>query len=150
MTELNIETAAGIVALTAVTEHPLDPAAHESAVSHAAAGAVISFVGTVRDHDLGRSVTRLDYEAHPQALDILQVVAREIAADPGVIAVAISHRTGSLAIGDAAIIASVSSAHRAEAFAACARLVEEAKARLPVWKHQYFADGTSEWVNCAH
>jgi molybdopterin synthase catalytic subunit len=150
MTELNTEAAAGIVALTAVTEHPLDSAAHESAVAHPAAGAVVSFVGTVRNHDQGRPVTRLDYEAHPQAQEVLQTVAREIADDPGVIAVAVSHRTGSLAIGDAAIVAAVSSAHRAEAFAACARLVEEAKARLPVWKHQYFADGTSEWVDCAH
>jgi molybdopterin synthase catalytic subunit len=71
-------------------------------------------------------------------------------ADDGAIAVAVSHRTGSLAIGDAAIVAAVSSARRAEAFAACARLVEEVKARLPVWKHQCFAAGTGEWVGCAH
>jgi molybdopterin synthase catalytic subunit len=141
---------AGVVALAAVTELPLDPAAHENAVSHPAAGAVASFTGTVRNHDHDRPVTRLDYEAHPQAEEVLRAIAREIAADPEVLAVAVSHRTGPLAIGDAAIVAAVSSAHRAEAFAACAHLIDEVKARLPVWKHQHFADGTSEWVNCAH
>ena len=62
-------------------------------------------------------------------------------------AVAVSHRVGPLAIGDVALAAAVSTAHRAEAFALCARLVDEVKARLPVWKHQIFADGTDEWVN---
>ena len=66
-----------------------------------------------------------------------------------VIAVAVAHRTGPLAIGDCALAAAVSAAHRGEAFAACTAIVEETKARLPVWKHQYFADGTDEWVNCA-
>ena len=63
-------------------------------------------------------------------------------------AVAVSHRVGALTVGDVAIVAAVSTAHRQAAFAACARLVDEAKARLPIWKHQVFADGTDEWVNC--
>jgi molybdopterin synthase catalytic subunit len=62
-------------------------------------------------------------------------------------AIAVSHRVGELAIGDIALAAAISTAHRGEAFALCARLVDEVKARLPVWKHQYFADGTDEWVN---
>jgi molybdopterin synthase catalytic subunit len=65
-----------------------------------------------------------------------------------VYAVAVSHRVGRLRVGDVALVAAVSTAHRAAAFAACARLVDEAKARLPIWKHQVFADGTDEWVNC--
>jgi molybdopterin synthase catalytic subunit len=109
---------------------------------------VVSFAGVVRDHDHGRPVTRLEYEAHPSAEAVLKEVAAEVAADPDVIAVAVSHRVGPLEIGDVALAAAVACAHRASAFAACARLVDEVKARLPVWKHQQFADGTDEWVNC--
>ncbi|GAA0810730.1 molybdenum cofactor biosynthesis protein MoaE [Spirilliplanes yamanashiensis] len=132
----------------AVTDQPLDLAAHEQAVADAAAGAVVSFQGVVRDHDHGRGVTLLEYEGHPTAEAVLREVAQEIAADPAVRSVAVSHRVGRLAVGDVALVAAVSTAHRAEAFAACGRLVDEAKARLPIWKHQIFADGTDEWVNC--
>lgn len=131
-----------------VTMEPLDLAAHEAAVTERRAGAVVSFQGVVRDHDHGRAVTRLEYEGHPSAAAVLREVAAEIAADPDVYAVAVSHRVGALVIGDVALVAAVSTAHRAVAFAACARLVDEVKSRLPVWKHQVFADGTDEWVNC--
>jgi molybdopterin synthase catalytic subunit len=132
----------------AITTEPLDLAAHEAAVADSRAGAVVSFQGVVRDHDHGRAVTRLEYEGHPSAVDVLRAVAAEIAADPAVHAVAVSHRIGPLAIGDVALVAAVSTAHRAAAFAACARLVDEVKAQLPVWKRQVFADGSEEWVNC--
>jgi len=135
--------------LVAVTETPLDVATHEAAVADPRAGAVVSFAGVVRDHDHGRQVTLLEYEGHPSAAAVLREVADEIAADPDVYAVAVSHRVGSLQIGDAALVAAVSTAHRAAAFAACARLVDEVKARLPIWKRQVFPDGTDEWVNCA-
>ncbi|WP_213451102.1 molybdenum cofactor biosynthesis protein MoaE [Rhizomonospora bruguierae] len=131
-----------------VTSEPLDVAAHEGAVGDLRAGATVSFAGVVRDHDHGRSVTLLEYEAHPSAEEVLREVAAEIAADPEVYAVAVSHRVGTLRIGDVALAAAVSTAHRAAAFAACARLVDEVKKRLPVWKRQVFADGTEEWVNC--
>lgn len=113
------------------------------------AGAVVTFSGDVRDHDHGRQVLRLDYEAHPTAEDILTEIASEVAARYDVIGVAVAHRTGPLEIGDCALAAAVSAAHRGDAFAACTALVEETKARIPVWKHQLFADGTDEWVNCA-
>ena len=132
---------------SALTTETLDVSEHEAAVAHPAAGAVVSFAGVVRDHDGGRAVTRLNYEAHPSAEAVLAEVAAEIAKEPAVRAVAVSHRVGELAIGDVALAAAVSTAHRAEAFALCARLVDEVKARLPVWKHQIFADGTDEWVN---
>jgi len=132
-----------------VTEAVLDVAEHEAAVAHPAAGAVVSFAGVVRDHDGGRSVAQLVYEAHPTAAEVLAEVAAEIAKDPSVYAVAVSHRVGALNIGDVALAAAVSTAHRADAFAACARLVDEVKARIPVWKHQVFTDGTDEWVNAA-
>ncbi|MPZ26969.1 MAG: molybdenum cofactor biosynthesis protein MoaE [Micromonosporaceae bacterium] len=134
--------------MIAVTEAPLDLAAHERAVVDPAAGAVVSFAGVVRDHDHGRTVRWLEYEAHPSAEAVLKEVAAVVAADPAVRAIAVSHRVGVLQIGDVALAAAVATAHRAEAFAACARLVDEVKARLPVWKHQVFADGTDEWVNC--
>ena len=137
------------IAIVAISEEPLDADAHERAVAQPAAGAVVLFSGAVRDHDHGRGVTELDYEAHPSAVEVLRAVATEIIErEPGVIAVAVSHRVGRLAVGDVAIVAAVSSAHRGDAFAACARLVDEAKARLPIWKRQVFDDGTEEWVNC--
>jgi molybdopterin synthase catalytic subunit len=131
-----------------ITDQPLDLAAHEAAVADPRAGAVVSFQGVVRDHDHGRGVVSLDYEGHPTAAAVLREVAEEIAKDPGVYAVAVSHRVGALTVGDVALVAAVSTAHRQAAFAACARLVDEAKARLPIWKHQVFTDGTDEWVNC--
>jgi molybdopterin synthase catalytic subunit len=135
--------------IVALTTDVLDVAAHEAAVAHPAAGAVVSFAGVVRDHDHGRGVTRLVYEAHPTAEAVLAEVAAEIAKDPLVYAVAVSHRIGELGVGDIALAAAVSTSHRGSAFEICARLVDEVKARLPVWKHQLFTDGTDEWVNAA-
>jgi len=136
------------VLITKIDDTALDLAAHEKAVEDPRAGAVVSFQGVVRDHDDGKGVTLLEYEGHPSAAAVLREVAEEIAADPKVYAVAVSHRVGVLHIGDVALVAAVSTAHRAAAFAACARLVDEAKARLPIWKRQVFTDGTEEWVNC--
>ena len=133
--------------LVEVTQARLDADAHERAVADREAGAVVVFRGVVRDHDHGRGVTRLEYEAHPSAQAVLAEVAAAVAADPHVHSVAVSHRVGVLEVGDVALVAAVSSAHRAAAFAACARLVDEVKERLPVWKRQLFSDGTEEWVN---
>ncbi|MGH3582114.1 MAG: molybdenum cofactor biosynthesis protein MoaE, partial [Mycobacterium sp.] len=114
------------------------------------AGAVVGFVGMVRDHDGGRSVTRLEYSAHPSAHQVISEVAAEIAkSSQGVRAIAVSHRIGALNIGDAALVAAVAADHRAAAFETCALLVDTVKARLPVWKHQLFADGSDEWVGSA-
>ena len=135
----------GAVRHSDVSAEPISARAMAELVDDRGAGAVVTFSGDVRDHDHGRSVTRLDYEAHPTAGGILA----DIAARFDVIAVGVAHRTGPLEIGDCALAAAVSSAHRGEAFAACSALVDEVKARIPIWKHQYFADGTDEWVNCA-
>jgi molybdopterin synthase catalytic subunit len=131
-----------------ISDTPLDVAAHENAVDDPRAGATVVFTGVVRDHDSGREVRSLDYLAHPTARDVLAEVANEIAADPEVLALAVSHRVGALAVGDAALVAAVSTAHRHEAFAICGRLVDTVKARLPIWKRQVFGDGSDEWVNC--
>jgi molybdopterin synthase catalytic subunit len=136
------------VRIVAVSAEPLDVAAHEAAVADRRAGAVVSFLGVVRDHDGGRGVTLLEYEGHSTAQDVLRAVADEVAMDPQVYAVAVSHRVGRLEVGDVALAAAVSTTHRAAAFDACARLVDEVKTRLPVWKRQVFDDGTEEWVNC--
>jgi molybdopterin synthase catalytic subunit len=94
-------------------------------------------------------VLALEYTAHPDAEVVLAEVARDVAGRPGVLAVAVSHRLGSLSVGDVALACAVSAAHRGEAFDACRVLVDEVKGRIPVWKRQLFDDGTDEWVNCA-
>ncbi len=138
------------VVRAALTDRPIDSTEHEALVAHHAAGAVVVFAGVVRDHDGGRTVLRLDYSAHPSAAQTLADVVAEIAADcTGVRALAVSHRVGTLNIGDAALVAAVAADHRRAAFETCARLVDSVKDRLPVWKHQFFADGTDEWVNSA-
>ena len=138
------------VVRAALTGQPIDATEHEVLVAHHAAGAVVVFAGVVRDHDGGQTVTRLDYSAHPSAEQTLADVVAEIAADcTGVRAIAVSHRVGTLHIGDAALVVAVAADHRRAAFDTCARLVDSVKDRLPVWKHQFFGDGTDEWVNSA-
>jgi molybdopterin synthase catalytic subunit len=136
------------VVLVQVTDEPLDVAAHERAVARPGAGAVVSFAGVVRDQDHGREVTAIEYSAHPTAARILAEVAADVAARSEVEALAVSHRLGPLAVGEAALVVAVSGVHRREAFAAAALLVDEAKHRLPIWKRQLFPDGTDEWVAC--
>jgi molybdopterin synthase catalytic subunit len=136
------------VALCTVTDQPLDVAAHEAAAASEQGGATVTFCGVVRRDDHGREVVELEYQAHPTASAVLAEVAEKFAAEPDVLSVAVSHRVGLLAIGDVALVAVVSTPHRREAFDACARLVDEVKHRLPVWKRQVFTDGTDEWVNC--
>jgi molybdopterin synthase catalytic subunit len=130
-----------------VGPRPIDPSALEAAVRRAAAGSVVAFVGAVRDHDGGRRVTRVDYEAHPAAgRELNRLLAAWLAERPQVQAVAACHRTGALAVGEVAFAVAVATAHRAEGFAACAELVDRVKAGLPAWKRQHFADGSDEWV----
>lgn len=116
------------------------------AVRDHAAGGVALFVGTVRDHDDGRDVAALQYSAHPSAVQQLREVAERVAHEEDVVAVAAVHRVGDLAIGDLAVVVAVSAAHRAEAFAAGRRLIDELKAEVPVWKHQTFGAGDATWV----
>lgn len=133
---------------SALSDQPLDVGFHVEHASHDAAGAVATFVGQVRDHDpsvTGR-VVALEYTAHPDAAAVLRALAEKAAAEPGVLGLAVSHRVGRLAVGEAAIVAAVATAHRAEAFDACRALVEAVKAELPVWKREVLADGTHHWV----
>jgi len=132
-----------------VTDEPIDTSSVAKSVAHPGAGAVVTFEGVVRDHDHGRDVAELNYESHPSAQEVLESVASETAQLPDVICVSVVHRVGPILIGEAALVASVATAHRAEAFRICETLVNLTKDRLPVWKHQVFTDGTEEWVNCA-
>jgi molybdopterin synthase catalytic subunit len=120
-----------------------------AAVRSNTAGAIVTFSGDVRDNDHGRDVASLEYEAHPTAQNLLEKVASEIAARHEVLSVAVAHRHGPIPIGESALVAAVAAKHRKAAFEACADLVDEVKAQIPIWKHQVFADGTDEWVNCA-
>lgn len=135
----------GEALLATVTQDALDPAAVDALVWRADAGAVVSFQGIVRDHDDGRAVVALEYRAHPEAEAFLLACCQEVAERTG-LRVAAQHRVGALTIGDVALVAAVAAAHRAEAFAACADLVDTIKARVPIWKRQRFSDGASEWV----
>ncbi|MFC4943418.1 molybdenum cofactor biosynthesis protein MoaE [Pseudonocardia sp. GCM10023141] len=139
---------AAVVLRADVGEDLLDVAELAALVDQAAAGAVVTFAGVVRDHDGGRAVSELSYSAHPTASAVVAQVAADVAARAGgVRAIAVSHRVGKLAIGDVALACAVAADHRREAFETCAELVDEVKRLLPVWKQQTFADGTDEWVN---
>lgn len=134
------------VAFARVDGAAISVAECESAVASDAAGAVVTFAGVVRDHDDGRDVTWLDYEAHPSAGKVIAQVAADVVALHPEVRIAVAHRVGRLTIGDVALACAVASAHRAEAFAACALLVDEVKRRVPIWKEQGFGDGSTEWV----
>ena len=134
------------VRLAAISAAPLSLDAHLALVDDAAMGAEVSFVGRVRDHDpdAAGSVVALEYSAHPDAEATLARIASEAVGDTGAI-VAVSHRTGRLSVGDAAVVIAVAAAHRGQAFEVCRRVIEEVKAELPVWKRQVEADGTTAW-----
>ncbi|MEV6031102.1 molybdenum cofactor biosynthesis protein MoaE [Nonomuraea sp. NPDC052116] len=117
-----------------------------AAVGDHAAGGTALFVGTVREQDHGKPVTRLSYSAHPSAEAELRQVAEKVAADFPVTALAAVHRVGDLELGEAAVIVAVAAPHRDEAFRASRRLIDDLKANVPIWKHQVFADGETEWV----
>jgi molybdopterin synthase catalytic subunit len=128
-----------------ITAEPIQPGELDRFVLSPANGAVVGFQGVVRDHDDGRGVTLLEYQAHPDAERFLHECCAAVAERTG-LAVAAVHRVGPLAVGDLALLAVVAAPHRAEAFAACAELVERIKAEVPIWKRQHFAEGISEWV----
>lgn len=132
-----------------VKDSPIDMSELMAACQSDKAGAVATFVGQVRNHDAGRDVTSIDYEAHPDASQVISRVAHEIAEGSGALKIAVEHRSGHLEVGDIALGAVVSAAHRVEAFAALEALVEEVKLRLPVWKKQEFPGGGYEWSGSA-
>lgn len=136
----------GIVLAALISPEPLSL---ETAMAEAGSddcGAVVSFSGVIRNHDGGRDVARLSYSSHPTASAVIEALAAEVAqAHPGV-RLWVAHRIGDLQIGDSALVCAAAAAHRKPAFEACSILVERVKAEVPVWKEQFFTDGTVEWV----
>jgi molybdopterin synthase catalytic subunit len=150
-----------VVRLAEVRTEPLSLDECRRAVSGPADGAVVLFVGQVRNNDQagGRPVVALEYSAHPRATAELARIAREVAEaaterlradDPdavrGVRGVAVLHRVGRLAVGEDAVVVAAAAPHREEAFAVCRELLDEVTRAAPVWKYQVFADGAAEWV----
>ncbi len=112
------------------------------AVGDDAAGGVALFVGTVRNHDGGADVDALGYSCHPSAEAEMRRIAEKVVADHPVRALAAVHRVGDLRVGDLAVVVAVACPHRAEAFDACRKLIDDLKHEVPIWKHQKFSDGT--------
>jgi molybdopterin synthase catalytic subunit len=135
-----------VIRLIGIRDNPLSVDEVLRAVGDPGAGGMALFVGTVRDEDHDRVVTRLSYSAHPSAEQELRSVMEKVAADFPVKALAAVHRVGDLEIGDLAVVVAAACPHRGEAFEACRRLIDDLKAHVPIWKHQLFADGDTEWV----
>lgn len=131
-----------------VREDALEPARLRECLLAPAAGGFASFEGWVREQHDGRAVDGLRYEAYAALADAegLRIV-EEALQRFDVIAVACEHRIGTLAIGDLAVWVGVSAAHRDAAFAACRWIIDEVKARVPIWKHERYRDGSADWLH---
>jgi molybdopterin synthase catalytic subunit len=133
-----------------LTERPIDPSRLMAGLHNARAGAFVTFEGRVRAENDGRGVKALDYEAYvPLAEKEGRKIVKEAREKFHVTGALCVHRTGSMAPGDIAVWIGIASGHRASAFEACRYLIDEMKARLPVWKKEHYADGATEWINCA-
>jgi molybdopterin synthase catalytic subunit len=144
-----------VSATVSIGEEPLSVDVVLAAVRRPGAGGVALFLGAVRDDNEGRAVTRLEYEAYEtMALAEMRRITAEISARDPSLRLAVAHRVGTLAVGDLAVVCAASAPHRGEAFAACRRLIDEVKARVPIWKREWGPDGPY-WVGwhdarCAH
>ena len=134
------------VRLVGIREEPLSTDEVLAAVGDRSAGGVVLFVGVVRDIDAGHQVDALSYSAHPSAHAALTEVLEEVAGEYDIIALAATHRVGDLVVGDLATVVAASAVHRGEAFEAAKACIDRLKARVPIWKHQVFDDGSEEWV----
>jgi molybdopterin synthase catalytic subunit len=138
--------AGAVVREASTSAEPLSVDRLLAAVRDPRVGGVALFVGVVRDHDHGDAVTSLDYTAHPTAAAALAACAEATAAAYDVLAIAVSHRTGHLEVGDLAVVVAVGAVHRQPALEACRHLIDTLKEQVPIWKEQALTDGTSEWV----
>jgi molybdopterin synthase catalytic subunit len=130
----------------ALVEQPIDLGAVVSAVTGPSAGGIDVFVGVVRDEADGRAVTLLEYEAYaPMAVAEMRRIVEDIEREVPVVRLAVVHRVGALRVGDAAVVCAASAPHRGEAFSACRRLIDEIKARVPIWKREHGPEG-AYWV----
>ena len=114
-------------------------------------GAIVIFWGRVRNHNEGRAVTGLEYSAYDELANKEGTrIVEEAQARFGLDAVRSAHRVGSLTVGDAAIVVEVASGHRGDGFDACRWIVDEIKARVPIWKCEHYLEGDKQWVMCHH
>jgi len=131
-----------------ISADPIDPAALARTLVHARAGACATFEGWVRDHNGGRAVQRLDYQAYaPLAQSEGERIIAEAHEKFVIVEARCVHRAGALAIGDLAVWVGVSAAHRGAAFDACRYIIDEVKLRVPIWKNEHYADGESGWLH---
>ena len=131
-----------------LTYQPLDPERITTAVRQDSNGAVVTFLGTTRDHFEGKRVVRLDYEAYAEmALKKMAEVRRELQERYSIQDIAIAHRIGTVDIGQISLVIAVASPHRQEAFFACHEAVDRIKEIVPIWKKEVYEDG-SRWVAC--
>jgi len=136
---------------TAIVDSPIDVASLMARVSSHANGAILVFVGTVRDVNDGRGVTGMEYSAYrSMAARELAEIAREAVEQFGSDDIAIEHRLGTLELGDASVAIAVGHPHRGNAYDASRSLIEELKKRVPIWKLEHYVDGTREWVNAGN
>lgn len=146
MTAVGSEPLAGVV-VAEVTEDVLDGAGLLRALGNTSDGAVIVFEGRVRDHSSGRSVVRLHYDAYREMADeVLRDIAGEAIRASGATAIGVRHRIGTLAPPAVSLVVAVAAAHRRPAYEASSYVIEELKRRLPLWKREEYADGTSQWL----
>jgi molybdopterin synthase catalytic subunit len=132
--------------LFTLSSEPLEEQAVTSLVSGDASGGVVTFVGKVRDHSRGRSVSALEYEAYPEMAEgVFAQIAAEAKQRFAVTAIAIHHRVGHLAVGAVSVVIAVAAAHRGPAFEACRYAIDELKKRAPIWKKEIGPDGAF-WV----
>ena len=128
---------------------PIDVGALRATLADPACGGYAAFEGSVRDHNEGQGVQRLEYEAYESlAVREAERIIAEAVARFGVSHAACAHRVGDLAVGELAVWVGVSAPHRDEAFRACRYIIDEIKHRLPVWKKEHYRNGDSGWVNC--
>ena len=130
---------------TGITDEPLDTGALIDSARRDTCGAVASFIGVVRNHDGGESVDAIEYSSHPSSQQILREIAVEFKDRPGVHRIVAWHRVGRLGIGEDAMVVAVAAEHRAQAFRAVEAIVEDVKAKLPIWKKQELTDGSHNW-----
>jgi molybdopterin synthase catalytic subunit len=132
--------------LFVITEGEIEPRAVEALVAGPDAGAIVTFIGTVRDNARGRNVTALDYEAYPSAAEkMLARVGAEVADQWPEVRIAITHRTGHLLPGEASVVIASASPHRENAYAASAFAIARIKEIVPIWKKEWYDDGSS-WI----
>lgn len=133
-----------------ISSTAFDPAALTSALADSRAGACVTFEGWVRNRNDGQSVASLEYEAYAELAEKEGArIIEEARTRFAIVAATCIHRTGHLTLGDLAVWVGVTAEHRGAAFEACRYIIDETKARVPIWKKEYYTSGASQWINCA-